>query len=51
MATGNSIRKAAIAADEITNKVPHTPVNSIFIRTRQSARFSYAHAGLLDFHL
>lgn len=41
MVTGNSIRKAAIAADEITNKVPRTPVNS----------FSYAHAGQLDFHL
>ena len=31
MATGNSIQKAAIAADEITNKVPCTPVSSIFI--------------------
>ena len=31
MATGNSIQKAAIAADEITNKVPRTPFSSIFI--------------------
>lgn len=41
MSTGNSIQKAAIAADEITNKVPRTPVSSIFIRTRRSARFSF----------
>ena len=41
MATGNSVQKAAIAADEITNKVPRTPVNSLFIRARQSARFSF----------
>lgn len=40
MAAGNSIRKAAIAADEITNKVPRAPV----------ARFSYAHASQLGFH-
>lgn len=39
MATGNRIRKAAIAADEITNKVPRTPVNS----------FSYVHAGQARF--
>lgn len=51
MATGSSIQKAAIAADEITNKVPRTPVSSIFIRACRSARFSYAHAGQLDFHL
>ena len=41
MATGNSIQKAAIAADEITNKVPRTPVSSIFIRACRSARFSF----------
>ena len=51
MATGNSVQKAAIAADEITNKVPRMPVSSIFIRARRSTRFSYAHAGQLDFHL
>lgn len=41
MTTGNSIQKAAIAANEITNKVPRTPVSSIFIRACRSARFSF----------
>lgn len=39
MATGNRIRIVAIVADEITNKVPRTPVNS----------FSYVHAGQARF--
>ena len=30
MAAGNAIQKAAIAADEITNKVPRTPVKLDF---------------------
>ncbi len=39
MATGNGIRKAAIAADEITNKVPRTPVSSIFICNMSIMRY------------
>lgn len=39
MATGNSIQKAAIAADEITNKVPRTPVSSIFICNMSIMRY------------
>ena len=39
IATGNSIRKAAIAADEITNKVPRTPVSSIFICNMSIMRY------------
>ena len=38
-AFGNSIRKAAIAADEITNKVPRTPVSSIFICNMSIMRY------------
>ncbi|MGO5167199.1 hypothetical protein ACTQ5P_02575 [Bacillota bacterium LCP21S3_G6] len=32
-------RKAAIAADEITNKVPRTPVSSIFICNMSIMRY------------
>ena len=39
MATGNSIQKAAIAADEITNKVPRMPVSSIFICNMSIMRY------------
>ncbi len=39
MAAGNSIQKAAIAADEITNKVPRTPVSSIFICNMSIMRY------------
>ena len=52
MATGNRIRIVTIAADEITNKVPRTPVNPIFIRARRSARFSfviYPLCGMINF--
>ena len=39
MAAGNSIQKAAIAADEITNKVPRMPVSSIFICNMSIMRY------------
>lgn len=39
MAAGNSIQKAAIAANEITNKVPRTPVSSIFICNMSIMRY------------
>ena len=38
MATG-TIQKAAIAADEITNKVPRMPVSSIFICNMSIMRY------------
>ena len=39
MAAGNTIQKAAIAADEITNKVPRTPFSSIFICNMSIMRY------------